>query len=639
MNSEKIVHKELAEHYPHLKRIVSYMARNEGIVDDIVQECCVRILEKENLWSGDVTTLRQWMNTITRRVVVDRLRKKRKTRLKCQQLEEQVLQEKQLSQAYSESDVRWLISQFSVLSNKQQRILKMRYYRGMTMAAIAKELGSAKSTVSHHIDQALKVLRRRAHVEGVSGLSLTPLILRWPWKWVGEIFVASKVIKIVLVLLLVFALGYVVTSYDPEINKHDTDIVVEHKKYSFSDKNRYEDLVKPVHLLSASYVLKKKEFNYDDLMIEFLDVDKDKNAYTYFLMAAEKFREDQEYSESLKKMRSFFYSTDFKNITSLTDFFAENNFDMNEFFSLHKEVFSLLDKGLVYEDSQLSTVIGWDDDVSEVFDFVSMSKILSVYGRFLCEGDKSEEAIGINKMNFNFLNLLEQTKGHSVLQSVAAIASKKLAYSEMNKSMAMGYYDMDELNLFLSLSNNTKSKSEVIINSFKVDFMAFDKMMSDPKQMLKFFYEDDNRYTKEQINNVSAEKIIEEYSYQLREMISSVENNENFKMHLEFCDENSLEGDLIDSLVSSSNLLINRTKQSQSDTESLKLQVALYSYQKNNGELPETLYDLQPNFLENEVIDPTTGRGFEYDKSNRIFHSYGTNQFEGDHVYEIIKPK
>jgi len=45
INSKNSVNETVVEHLPKLRQIVRKISKNEGVADDIVQECCVQIIE------------------------------------------------------------------------------------------------------------------------------------------------------------------------------------------------------------------------------------------------------------------------------------------------------------------------------------------------------------------------------------------------------------------------------------------------------------------------------------------------------------------------------------------------------------------------------------------------------------------
>ena len=59
MSSNKTVREGLVSQMPQLRRVVGRIAKNQGVVDDLVQDCCTRIIEKEDMWNGNQNTLKK----------------------------------------------------------------------------------------------------------------------------------------------------------------------------------------------------------------------------------------------------------------------------------------------------------------------------------------------------------------------------------------------------------------------------------------------------------------------------------------------------------------------------------------------------------------------------------------------------
>jgi len=211
MNTSQFLSETLVDHIPKIRRIVSRIAKNEGVVDDITQEACLRIIEKERLWRKRSNKLPQWMNTVTRNLTKDCLKKKRKEQ-SLEGREDCFLQPE--DEKFSEEQIEWVIIQFQTLSKKQKQILNMKYYQGMTVTQIGKEIGVTQQAVSQHITLALKVLRKRAKAHGI-------LAVLFPWKWDRSMYIQVVVmnkIKLVAVLFCLFLgfLGYKIFSGDIE---------------------------------------------------------------------------------------------------------------------------------------------------------------------------------------------------------------------------------------------------------------------------------------------------------------------------------------------------------------------------------------------------------------------------------------
>jgi len=172
MNSRNVFETSLVDHIPYIKRVVSKIAKNSDVVDDISQEVCVRIIEKEKFWNKNTNQLSAWMNAIARNFTLNYVRQKKEQLLDgkedyflCPEVEK-----------FSEEQIEWVVTQFQILSQKQQQILKMKYYQNMKITEIAKLLGMARPNVSREIKTALNTLRKRAKAQGLLAALL-------PWHW------------------------------------------------------------------------------------------------------------------------------------------------------------------------------------------------------------------------------------------------------------------------------------------------------------------------------------------------------------------------------------------------------------------------------------------------------------------------
>jgi len=199
MSIKQNLREGLVDYLPQIRKIVSKIARYEDIVDDLSQEICVRVIEKEKLWKQE-NKLKSWINSITRNMTITHISKKKPQQ---QELKENAFLTMEMEQEnFSEDHIQWILNQFKTLTEKQQQVLKMKYYQNMKVTEIARKLNISHPTVSEHLNSALKTLRKRAKAEGL----LTFLI---PWKWdlriVSQVVVMSK-IKIIAVFIVVLGI-------------------------------------------------------------------------------------------------------------------------------------------------------------------------------------------------------------------------------------------------------------------------------------------------------------------------------------------------------------------------------------------------------------------------------------------------
>jgi len=201
MNSRQILEDSLVDHLPYIRRVVGKVAKNCDVVDDLSQEVCVRIIEKEKLWNKNINQLSAWMNSIARNLTLDYGRKKKE--LPLEEKGNYLLHPE--VESFSEEQIEWVVTQFQTLTQKQQQILNMKYYQDMTATQIGKEIGMANQTVSHNIASALTTLRKKAKSQGLLSLLL-------PWNWgrrVANIFVMNRVTEVITIVLVLGFVGFI----------------------------------------------------------------------------------------------------------------------------------------------------------------------------------------------------------------------------------------------------------------------------------------------------------------------------------------------------------------------------------------------------------------------------------------------
>jgi len=171
MNSKQIKN-DLVDYLPHIRGIVHKIARYEDIVDDLSQEICVHIIEKENIRYPAKDKFKPWINSIAKNLTINYISRKKPQGQAL--LEDTIIPVKQ--DTFSKDQIKWILSQFKTLTKKQQQILRMKYYQNMRVTEIAKSLSIDHSTVSQHITSALKTLRKQARSHG-----LMTILLPWTY--------------------------------------------------------------------------------------------------------------------------------------------------------------------------------------------------------------------------------------------------------------------------------------------------------------------------------------------------------------------------------------------------------------------------------------------------------------------------
>jgi len=174
---ESPVREHLPSHLPQIEKIVGKMVYDKSNVDDITQECCLRILEKEGLWKRDPNVLRHWMNVISSNLVKSTLRKLKVEKSKEDSLNFELTKKMDMDGAdFSDEHILWVLKQFGSLSKRQKQVLIMRYFQGMKVIDIAKELNISQAGVSAYIAKSIQKLQSQARSQGLFSFALF-------WKW------------------------------------------------------------------------------------------------------------------------------------------------------------------------------------------------------------------------------------------------------------------------------------------------------------------------------------------------------------------------------------------------------------------------------------------------------------------------
>lgn len=179
MDPKNTLKDQLEDYLPQIRKVVQRIAKDDRIVDDIAQECCVRIIEKEKLWDGNTNKITQWINMVTKNLTIRKVSKHRKEQAKTHPLYNEgstVLPE---DEKFSEDHIKWVLLQFDHLSKRQKEILQMRYFKNMSLTDIGEELDITPQTASIHMKRAIDKLKQRAKFQGLMSLVL-------PFKWLSD---------------------------------------------------------------------------------------------------------------------------------------------------------------------------------------------------------------------------------------------------------------------------------------------------------------------------------------------------------------------------------------------------------------------------------------------------------------------
>jgi len=150
---------QLVEHLPQIRKIIYKISGDQRVVDDLSQECCLRIIEKEKLWSG--SKFKQWANAVTRNLTIDlliRKKKREKTSDLIDEKEDPKSCDKQ-RQLELEDEVNKILKHYDELPSRQREMVNLYYHQNKSVTEIAKELGVSQPAVSIQLSRALKKLK------------------------------------------------------------------------------------------------------------------------------------------------------------------------------------------------------------------------------------------------------------------------------------------------------------------------------------------------------------------------------------------------------------------------------------------------------------------------------------------------
>jgi RNA polymerase sigma factor (sigma-70 family) len=230
MKKEKVVRNHLVGHVSNIKGIVRKISSDQSTIDDLTQECCMRIIEKEGTFNGQEDMLSRWMNAISRNVIFRELSKRKKA--KAESLSEETLTTSD-EKDFVDEDVFWLMGQVKLLDKRQKQIIHLHYFEEMKVGEIAVKLGISHQAVSKQLKQAVSVIRAKKTAEGGFAFVL-PLLLTAasPWKWQSTSFVAATLVFGTL------SLGAFALSQDSQLQSETQVIIADGEKSSHRSNSK-----------------------------------------------------------------------------------------------------------------------------------------------------------------------------------------------------------------------------------------------------------------------------------------------------------------------------------------------------------------------------------------------------------------
>jgi RNA polymerase sigma-70 factor, ECF subfamily len=153
------------EHAPSLLRYVLRLTRGDmPFAEDVVQESLLRLWRKPDVLSQSTDSVRAWLFTVARNLVIDDRRSARYTR----ELQTDMVPEQVTADPIGPAFDKWILSDaLSSLSPDHRTAIVRAYYLGQTVADIARQERIPEGTVKSRLHYALRALRISLQERGV----------------------------------------------------------------------------------------------------------------------------------------------------------------------------------------------------------------------------------------------------------------------------------------------------------------------------------------------------------------------------------------------------------------------------------------------------------------------------------------
>ena len=154
-------------HGPALQRYVLRLTRGDApFAEDVVQEALLRLWRRPELLGQSEESVRAWLFTVARNLVIDDRRSARHSR----ELATEDLPERSSPDAIGAAVDKWVLADaLKALSAEHRNAIVRAYYLGQSVADIAAAEGIAVGTVKSRLRYALRALRTALQERGAVG--------------------------------------------------------------------------------------------------------------------------------------------------------------------------------------------------------------------------------------------------------------------------------------------------------------------------------------------------------------------------------------------------------------------------------------------------------------------------------------
>ncbi|MFC5467595.1 RNA polymerase sigma factor [Cohnella suwonensis] len=154
--------------YDRYARLVYSFARrvcgNEALAREVVQHVFTRLWTTKAEYDAGKGAFQSWLITVTRRIAIDIVRRERRHQAampieEIQERADSAGQDDPETAAMQNAERSEIASAAKRLSEPQQRVIELLYWKGYTLQEIANMGGEPVGTVKNRLHQALKKLR------------------------------------------------------------------------------------------------------------------------------------------------------------------------------------------------------------------------------------------------------------------------------------------------------------------------------------------------------------------------------------------------------------------------------------------------------------------------------------------------
>lgn len=146
------------ECYPKVKRYVAARVSHPQEAEDLVSDIFLKVYQRLDTFDETKASVSTWVYAITRNAVIDYYRGQRH----IAELPETLAAEGDLEDSFLRRDaLEALAAALAALEERQRDIIILRYYRGMTLKAIADRMGLSYAYIKVLHNGALRALKQK----------------------------------------------------------------------------------------------------------------------------------------------------------------------------------------------------------------------------------------------------------------------------------------------------------------------------------------------------------------------------------------------------------------------------------------------------------------------------------------------